>query len=58
VKHVAGMEQMKNTYSVLVDKPAGERPLENIWRRLEYNIRMYLSEIGWGRCGLDLSGSG
>jgi hypothetical protein len=46
---------MRNTYNILVRKPEGERPLERPRRRWEYNIRMDLMEIEWGRCGLGAS---
>jgi hypothetical protein len=40
-----------------VGKPEGRRPLGNPRRRLEDNIKMDLTEVGW-RHGLDRSGPG
>jgi hypothetical protein len=34
---------------MLVGKSEGNRPLEIPTRRWEYNIKMDLSEVGWGR---------
>jgi hypothetical protein len=52
------MGEMRSLYKILVGKPEGKRPLGRRKRRWEDNIRMDLREIGWGRCGLDSSGSG
>jgi hypothetical protein len=41
----------------LVGKQEGKRPLGRPRCRWEYNIRMDLREIGWGRCELDAAGS-
>jgi hypothetical protein len=41
----------------LVEKPEGKRSLRGPKRRWEDGI-MDLGEIGWGRCGVDLVGSG
>jgi hypothetical protein len=38
---------MRNTYSVLVGKSEGKRPLGRPLRRWENNIRMDLREIRW-----------
>jgi hypothetical protein len=34
-----------------VDRPEGNRVLERFRRRSEYNIKMELTEIGWGGMG-------
>jgi hypothetical protein len=44
--HVARMEVMRNAYSILVGKPAGNRPLGRPRRRWEDNIRVDHREIG------------
>jgi hypothetical protein len=41
------MEEMRNAYSILVEKLAGKRPLRRPSHRWEDNIRMNLREIGW-----------
>jgi hypothetical protein len=43
---------------MFVGKLEGKRPLGMHGRGGEEYIRMYLREIGMGRCGLDASGSG
>jgi hypothetical protein len=45
--HVACMEQMKNSYRILLRKPKGKRLLGRPRYRWEDNIRMNLREIGW-----------
>jgi hypothetical protein len=55
--HVARIEKRK-TYRILVGKPEGKRPLGRPRRRCGKNIKMDLTEIGWGSYGLDRSGSG
>jgi hypothetical protein len=55
--HVARIEARKGSYSVLVVKPEGGRPLGSPRRRWEDNIKMDLREVGWGH-RLDRSGSG
>jgi len=52
------MEEMRNAYKMLLGKPHEERPVGRSRCRWEDNIRMDLREVGWGRCGLDSSGSG
>jgi hypothetical protein len=37
----------RNTYSLLVAKPEGKRPLGRLRRRWVDNIKMDLREIGW-----------
>jgi hypothetical protein len=49
--HVAGMEERRNAYRLLVGKPEGKRPLGRPRLRWVDNTRM-------GCRGLDLSGSG
>jgi hypothetical protein len=47
------MGEMINTYKILFGKPERKRLLGMSRRRLEDNIRMYLRDMLWGRCGLD-----
>jgi hypothetical protein len=35
-------------YRFLVGRPERKRPLERPSRRWEYNIKMYLQDVGWG----------
>jgi hypothetical protein len=42
------MGEGRYVYRVLVGKPEGKRPLGRPRRRWEYNIRMYLQEVGCG----------
>jgi len=44
--NVARMEQMRNSYNMLVGKPEGKRLLGRHRQRCEDNIRMDLREIG------------
>jgi hypothetical protein len=46
-RHVARMRETKNAYTVLMGKPEGTRSLGRPRRRLVYNIKMDLREIGW-----------
>ena len=46
--HVARMEERRGVYWVLVRKPEGKRPLGRPRRRWEDNIKMDLSEVGYG----------
>jgi hypothetical protein len=46
--HVARMAEKRKAYRLLVGKPEGERLLGRPRRRLVYNIRVDLSELGWG----------
>jgi hypothetical protein len=41
------MEEMRNTYNILVGKPEGKKPFRISKRSWENNIRMDLREIGW-----------
>ena len=43
--HVERMEQSRNAYRVLVEKPEGKRPLRRPRRRWEDNIKMDLREV-------------
>jgi hypothetical protein len=45
--HVAGTEEMRNAYKILVGKSEENRPLERPRLRWEDNIRMDLNGIGW-----------
>jgi hypothetical protein len=47
--HVVRMveEEKKNAYSLLMEKPEGQRPLRRPRRRWVDNIRMDLGELGW-----------
>ena len=40
------MEQSRNAYTVLVEKPEGKRPLGRPRHRWEDNIKMDLKEVG------------
>jgi hypothetical protein len=44
--HVAGMGEKRNTYTLLVGKPEGRRPLGKPRRKWLDNIRMDLVEVG------------
>ena len=44
------MEEGRGVHKVLVGRPEGKRPLGRPRRRWEYNIKMYLQEVGRG-CG-------
>jgi hypothetical protein len=47
--HVACMGGiMRNSYKILVGKPEGKRPLGRLNYRWEDNIKMNLTEIGFG----------
>jgi hypothetical protein len=45
--HVTCMGELRNSYSILVGKPEGKRPLVRRRCRWEDNIRLDLREIGW-----------
>jgi hypothetical protein len=45
--HVARVEEMRNTYRVLVRIPEGKRPLVKHRCRWEENIKMILRETVW-----------
>jgi hypothetical protein len=40
--------EKKNTYGILMGKPKGKRQVGRPRRRLEANIKMDLTDIGWG----------
>jgi hypothetical protein len=44
--HVAHMGEMRNTYSILVGKPEGKRPLGRPRRGWEDDMKVYVREIG------------
>jgi hypothetical protein len=44
--------EKRNAYRIFVGKPGGKRSLGRPTRRWENNIRMDLTEMGWG--GVDL----
>jgi hypothetical protein len=46
--HVARMGEKRNAYRVMTRKPKKKRPLGRPRRRWVDNIKMDLSEIGWG----------
>ena len=48
VGHVARMGERRGIERVLVGKPEGKRPLGRRRHRWEYNIKMYLQEVGCG----------
>jgi hypothetical protein len=41
------MEEMRNSYSIVVGKPEGKRPLGRPRHRWDDNMRMDLRELGW-----------
>jgi hypothetical protein len=41
------MEEKRNAYRMLVEKPEGKRPLGRPRRRWVNNIKMDLRELGW-----------
>jgi hypothetical protein len=47
-EHVARMGDVRGTYSILVGKPEGRRPLGRPRLRWEDNIKMDLRETGFG----------
>jgi hypothetical protein len=42
------MEERRNAYRLLVEKPEGRRPLGRPRRSWVDNIKMHLVEVGWG----------
>jgi hypothetical protein len=42
------MGEKRNVYRILVGKPEGKRLLQRPSRRWENNIKVDLTEIGWG----------
>jgi hypothetical protein len=46
--HVARLGEVRGTYSILVRRPEGRRPLRRTRRRWEDNIKMELRETGFG----------
>jgi hypothetical protein len=49
------MGARRGTYRILVGKPEGMRPLERPRSRREDNIKMVLTEWGWGIDWMDLA---
>jgi hypothetical protein len=49
--HVTCMGEKMSSYTILVGKPEGRRPLRRPKHRLEVNVKMDFREIGWG--GMD-----
>jgi hypothetical protein len=47
-EHVACIVERRAAYRALVGKPEGRRPPGRPRRRWEDNIKMDLSEVGWG----------
>ena len=47
--HLARMEEGKNVFKILTDKPVGKRTVGRPRRRWKENIRMDLKEIGINR---------
>jgi hypothetical protein len=45
--HVAGMGERMNSYSLLLEKPEGKRPLGRPRHKWVDNIKMNLREIDW-----------
>jgi hypothetical protein len=43
--NVVGVQEKRNEYRVLVEKPEGKRPLRRPRHRWEYNIKMHVKEI-------------
>jgi hypothetical protein len=41
------VKSKRNVYGVLVEKPAGKRPLGSPRSKLQDNIKIDLAEIGW-----------
>ena len=46
--HIAGMEETRVVYRVLVGKHKEKKPLVRPWNRWEDNIKMDLKEVGCG----------
>jgi hypothetical protein len=42
------MGEIRNAYEVLIEKPEGKKPLGRSGRIWEDNIRMGITEVGWG----------
>jgi hypothetical protein len=41
------MAERRSAFRVLVGSPGGRRPLDSPRIRWEYNINIYLQEVGW-----------
>jgi hypothetical protein len=47
------MGEGRKVHKILVGKPEGKRPLGRPRHRWEDEIKVDLTEIGWGGCGMD-----
>jgi hypothetical protein len=47
-EHVARVWEKRNAYRILVGKPEGKRPLRRPRCMRKNNIKMDISETGWG----------
>ena len=45
---MARMGDGRDTYSVMVGRYEGKRPLRRPWHIQEYNIKIYLQKLRWG----------
>jgi hypothetical protein len=45
--HVAGLEEKRDAYRILVGRPEGRRPLGRPRHRWEDNIKMDFQDVGW-----------
>jgi hypothetical protein len=52
------MGERNSAYRVFVGRCDGKRSLGRPKLRWEYNINIYLQEVGWERHGLNCAGSG
>jgi hypothetical protein len=46
--HIARLGNKRNTCMILIGKPEGKKPLQRPTHRWVDNIKMDLTEIGWG----------
>jgi hypothetical protein len=46
------MGERRNKFKIFVREPEGRRPFRIPKHRCEYNIKVDLKEIEWGRCEL------
>ena len=54
-RHVARVGESGVTYSILVGRPEGRRPLGKPVHKWEYNSKTNLQEVGWGMDWIDLA---
>ena len=45
-EHIARLEEGKSTFKILTGKPTGKRFLGRPRHKWQYNVRMYLEEMG------------